>query len=254
MGGYAFHTTARTEEPIPNSLLGSNPVAGAMVPPGCSLKAAMTVGLVSVWVLLLSGPCFGFNSLYPVLYSESLFIDICGDDRAAECQSGVNFTQHGPCCDQQSARMTTLSTVTLFAEDGVLLLYGELQDRAGARCGLIVAVFIMLCALGMLVVNSLLLDIDLLWYGGFFLMGLSGPGIFLSALSLGEKFDGLEPIITPIITAMFDASSLVFLLWSVLYNGGGGVAFSTILISWLVLAAVRRRSARDRSPWDARAT
>ena len=202
----------------------------------CSCRACFTIFFASLWVLCLSGPCFGFNSLYPVLYAEQIFVDACDADVAAVCKAAINTTRGVPCCDEQSKKIVMLSTITLFAEDGVLVLYGELQDRVGARNSLLVAGSIMSTGLGMLAYNSLIADLELLWYAGFFLLGVAGPGIFLSALSLGEKFEGLEPVITPIITAMFDASSLVFLIWSALYAQGTGVSFATILLSWLGLA------------------
>jgi hypothetical protein len=90
-------------------------------------------------VLCLSGPCFGFNSLYPVLYAEQLFVDACDADVAAVCKAAINTTRGVPCCDEQSKKIVMLSTITLFAEDGVLVLYGELQDRVGARNSLLVA-------------------------------------------------------------------------------------------------------------------
>ena len=197
------------------------------------------ISLAALWVLLLSGPCFGFNSLYPVLYSEGLFVQSCGSSAAAACEAAVaNTTAVGlPCCDAQSKKMVTLSTMTLFAEDSILVVYGELQDRFGARCTLLVASSILCASLCVLTINSMLQDsaIELLWYVGFFLMGLAGPGIFLAALSLGEKHGDLEPVITPVIASMFDASSLVFLLWSALYQSGQGLAFHVILIAWLAL-------------------
>ncbi|KOO33369.1 hypothetical protein Ctob_005056 [Chrysochromulina tobinii] len=146
---------------------------------------------------------------FVVHIEQNLFVDACDADVAAVCKAAINTTRGVPCCDEQSKKIVMLSTITLFAEDGVLVLYGELQDRVGARNSLLVAGSIMSTGLGILAYNSLIADIELLWYSGFFLLGVAGPGIFLSALSLGEKFQGLEPVITPIITAMFDASSLV---------------------------------------------
>ena len=105
----------------------------------CSCRACFTITFAALWVLCLSGPCFGFNSLYPVLYAEQLFVDACDADVAAVCKAAINTTRGVPCCDEQSKKIVMLSTITLFAEDGVLVLYGELQDRVGARNSLLVA-------------------------------------------------------------------------------------------------------------------
>jgi hypothetical protein len=135
----------------------------------------------SVSVFALAGLCFGFNALFPLFYAEGVFSDLCGP-AAALCRASHNSTQ---CCDAQFGSVVALSSATIFAHDGSMVLFGELMDRCGACTTLFVAGALSSGGLGLLAANSLL-RIDGLWFVGFPLIGFAGSGIFLAALSLGE--------------------------------------------------------------------
>lgn len=196
-------------------------------------REMLAITLACAFALGFSGPAFGFNALYPVLYRMRVFVEQC-DSPATSCPEPSNE----PCCEDQRALMVQLSSTTLFVQDGVLVVYGELMDRRGPRTSMVAASSVVCLALVLLYVNSLLAnrdsDLNALWFVGFGLLGLSGPGIFLSTLSLGEKYSALEPVITPLLTAMFDASALVFLFWSRMTEGLS-MPFSAIVLLWLCL-------------------
>ena len=136
------------------------------------------------------------------------------------------------CCQEQDQLLTLMSSLALFASDGVMILYGELLDRRGARCCCGVA--LSLCWSGFLVLglNAWRLRNDALWMASFFCIGVAGPGVFMSMLSFGECHPALRPLITALAAAMWDSSSAVFLLFSYLYFEAQ-ISFAAIALLWL---------------------
>jgi hypothetical protein len=177
----------------------------------------------SLCILMMGGLVFGFSSLYPVLYDLGVFQDACGAH--AQCEDTTR-----QCCDAQFERYTLLSSVALFAADGTFALYGELMDRRGPRDCFIVGMA--LCAFGFFVLGAnAYAHLDALWYVGFVGLGVAGPGVFMGCLSLGQKYPRLEPVITAFAASMFDSSSIVFLLFQLLYLQAG-LGLGAIALLW----------------------
>jgi len=105
------------------------------------------------------------------------------------------------------------------------------MDRRGPRTCFLVGLG--LCVLGFvtLAVNAHV-NADGLWYLGFVFLGVAGPGVFMGCLSLGQKYPRLEPVITAFAASMFDSSSIVFLLFQLLYLQAG-LGLGTIALVWL---------------------
>ena len=184
--------------------------------PPTRLIQYFSIGAAALSVFLMGGDVFGFASLYPVLYNEGVFADMCASDDEGECEPS-----RSSCCPAQQLRYTLLSSVAFFASDGVMVLYGELMDRCGPRftfgCGITFAWM----GLALLGVGALLPSIDALWYLGFGALGVAGPGVFMGCLVLGEVWPPLEPVVTSLAASMWDTSSVVFFLWQLLYFGAG---------------------------------
>jgi MFS family permease len=194
--------------------------------------------LAAASVFTMGGVVFGFSSLYPVLYSEGALIDVCEADAAAACLETAATTK---CCNRQLSAFTTMSTIAFFAADMAMALYGELIDRFGPR--VCFATGVGLCWLGFatLAGASFFHTVDALWYASFFCIGMSGPGVFMATLSLGERYPSLQAVIAPLAASMWDSSSVVFLLLQMLYFHGPPIAkhsLAGVASGWLFLSFV----------------
>ena len=180
-------------------------------------------------------------------YEGALESSSCGtpalDDTGAACAARME----SQCCDRAAALVHIDHLVALFAADGAMLAYGELGDRLGPRA----------CfgtGAGLAWLGLLLLGLgaktgsDLLWLASLLCIGVSGPGVFMGCLFLGERYPRLHAVISAVGAAMWDASALVFRLFAMLYfasvpggakSGGGGdkpsIGLDTIAFGWLLL-------------------
>uniref|UniRef100_A0A7S3SUY6 Uncharacterized protein n=1 Tax=Emiliania huxleyi TaxID=2903 RepID=A0A7S3SUY6_EMIHU len=195
--------------------------------------------LAGLSVFTLGGLCFGFDSVYPVLYSSGAFLDLCAADEAAACAARSGEERQRSCCKAQASSFVSLSSVSLFAADGVMVAYGELMDRRGARWCISVALCLVCTGLALLSIAGSLgaSSPAALWWIAFPLIGLAGPGVFMAALSFGELFPNLESVIAPLAASMFDGSAFVFLLWKLLFLRAG-LPLSAIAAAWLFLSVL----------------
>ena len=101
-----------------------------------SARACGLVTLSSLCVLMMSGLVFGFSSIFPVLYTQRVFVDSCGEDAARECRDeGVTTSK---CCDRQFEQYSLMSSAALFAADGVFVFCARrppARPRTGPRTG-----------------------------------------------------------------------------------------------------------------------
>ena len=205
-----------------------------------------------------------FDSVYPVLYSSGAFLDLCAADEAAACAARSGEERQRSCCKAQASSFVSLSSVSLFAADGVMVAYGELMDRRGARWCISIALCLVCTGLALLSIAGSLgaSSPAALWWIAFPLIGLAGPGVFMAALSFGEAppspaaathlaglcprgppaarpqlFPNLESVIAPLAASMFDGSAFVFLLWKLLFLRAG-LPLSAIAAAWLFLSVL----------------
>ena len=178
----------------------------------------LSVALAAASIWSMGGIIFGIASLYPVLYYErALEGSACGvpigltDDGMA-----CNVHRRERCCDAQELQFTSLTSMALFAADGAMLVYGELGDRFGPRACF--GTGYCLAVLGLLLLASAASSsIDYLWYMAFLCIGVSGPGVFMGCLFLGERYPQLRAVISAVGAAMWDGSALVFQLFAATY-------------------------------------
>ena len=93
------------------------------------MRDVLRVVLAALSVFSMGGVVFGLAALYPVLYAEGVFVGLCGE--AAE--ACLSHPAPLKCCDAQMLRNTLVSCVALFASDGMMVVFGEVADRARAR-------------------------------------------------------------------------------------------------------------------------
>jgi len=202
----------------------------------------------------MGGLQFGIASLYPVFYREQVFADICGDSAARQCtlrSEPVEATTK--CCNAQQLRFTSISAFSIFTSDFGMVLFGELSDWLGPRSAFGVgALFVSIGTLmlgvgssvnlhwqpgsGVATATSTALD-EVLITLGLFCLGAGGPGVFVGALALSERYPSLRATVTSLVAAMEDSSALVFLLFNVIYFEAG-VELEYIFFAWLCLCVL----------------
>uniref|UniRef100_A0A7S3JXM8 Uncharacterized protein n=1 Tax=Aureoumbra lagunensis TaxID=44058 RepID=A0A7S3JXM8_9STRA len=115
------------------------------------------------------------------------------------------------CCAAQRERLALVASVSLFCADGIMVFYGEVQDRFGPlACFLIGEFFVLFGFFGF----GLQKNNDFIFSVLLTFLALGGPGIFMGCLGLSDLYPSLEPAIAAATASAFDASALVFVLVS----------------------------------------
>jgi hypothetical protein len=68
-----------------------------------------------------------FRRLYPLLYSSGAFSGSCCDAERDTCSARPASLQREKCCSAQESNYVALASASLFAADGVFVLYGEVR-------------------------------------------------------------------------------------------------------------------------------
>ena len=160
-----------------------------------------------VCVFCLGGVVFGYASLAPTLYDLKVYESVC---TAAERES---CTSNG-CCGAQRERMAAMASAALFCADAVMVIYGEVKDRLGAKWCFGLGASLSLSGFCVLS-RAAAVRVDSWFFAALCLLGLGGPGVTMGCLSFGER-NGNEPVIAAATAAAWDASALVFLLFQLM--------------------------------------
>mmetsp|Transcript_25129 Transcript_25129/g.77547 ORF Transcript_25129/g.77547 Transcript_25129/m.77547 type:complete len:472 (+) Transcript_25129:64-1479(+) len=122
-----------------------------------------------------------------------------------------------------------MASCSLFAADGVMVVYGEVNDRLGPLSCLASGSALAFAGFQALSfgANAAARTKDVLFFAGLLALGLGGPGIFMGSLGFGAAEPRLEPLVTAACAAAWDSSSVVFLIFA-----QGGVTFSTLVFLW----------------------
>jgi hypothetical protein len=175
----------------------------------------------------MSGPVFGFSALKELLITKGrAFEDSCRIvGSARECQD---------------AQLDTIALLSFFAADASMIAFGEISDKVGPAYAFVTGLVFTIVGFGSIGVNGCYVEIgmggsvDWLWYFAFLAIGLGGPGIFMGCFALAEKNPRVENILSGVIAGMFDASSVVFLLFRILLSDYG-ISFHTLCFGWCAL-------------------
>ena len=194
----------------------------------------LSIAMAGISVLMMGGLCFGFDSLYPVLYASGTFERACTKPERTACAARRAALQREKCCVNQESLFVALASASLLGADGVMVVYGELMDRLGPRWCMAVASSLLWTGLSAAAVASATSS-DALWAVAFPLLGVSGPGVFMAVLSFGETYPLLEPIVTPLAASMFDGSANVFLLWKLFFFSNLHTTVTTLALVWICL-------------------
>ena len=193
------------------------------------MRDVLRVVLAALSVFSMGGVVFGLAALYPVLYAEGVFVGLCGE--AAE--ACLSHPAPLKCCDAQMLRNTLVSCVALFASDGMMVVFGEVADRAGPRAAFAAGAALAWAGFAFMALYSFV-RLDGVWFAALACLGVAGPGVFLGCLVIGEAHPRLEPLVTSVAASMADSSSLVFVLLSALYFAAG-LSFRALALGCLTL-------------------
>jgi len=204
----------------------------------------VAVALAAGSIFTMGGVVFGIASLYPVLYYESaLEASSCGTPALDDAGEACDARAETECCVKQEMYFTSVTSIALFGADGAMLVYGELGDRLGPRWCFGVGASLAWFGLSLLGLGAAT-GSDFLWLSALLCVGVSGPGVFMGCLFLGERYPHLHAVISAVGAAMWDASALVFKLFATAYfatvpaeppGAPPSLGLPTIVMGWLCM-------------------
>jgi MFS family permease len=198
------------------------------------LLAQVATGTVACW--LSAGIVFGFAALKPVLIAEGIYSDLCESDGAVSI--GNDQRCRRTTCVEQDLRLNLFFVAASVATNVSSLLAGWALDRYGRRtCWVAACLF--------LIVGSLLMSgsfpfrgLDGYLIGNIFLAS-GGAFVFVPSFQLAHAFPKHSGTIVAMVTGAFDASTAVFLLYSLIYDAtDGSFSIENFFLSYTIVPAL----------------
>ncbi|KAM0746826.1 MFS general substrate transporter [Meredithblackwellia eburnea MCA 4105] len=192
-----------------------------------ALKIAQIVCAI-IFCLFCAGVIFGFAALKPVLIQEGIYADLCEPGERHQDEDG-NWNV----CLGQDTRLNLMFTLATVITNVVCLPVGYTLDHLGPRKTSILGsvVFGIGAFFFGLGYRSSFIDSYIL---GFIFLGVGGPLIFLSQFHLSNAFPAYSGVVLAAITGAFDASSIPFVFYRMMYNASGG-ALNLRIFFWSYL-------------------
>lgn len=173
-----------------------------------------------IYCLFSAGVVFGYAAIKPVFKAEGAYQDTChGDDTCVEIHLNLMFT------------------VAAVATNVAALPIGAILDRYGPRvCGCLGAGFLAVGSLILSFAEKLPFDSYLV---GYLFLALGGPFIYISSFQLSNAFPRHSGLILALITGAFDASSALFLVYRLIFEGtDGSFGHHKFFLAYLVVPVV----------------
>lgn len=178
-----------------------------------------------IYCLFAAGIVFGYAAIKPVLIDEGVFKDLCTEE---ELKKGIS-----PCYGQE-LRLNFMFTLSAVSTNVAALPVGTILDRYGPRvCSLMGSLF--------LTIGTLLFSFASQMPGdgytpGYFFFGLGGASVFISTFQLSNTFPQRSGLILALLTASFDSSSALFLVFRLIYQATGGKATTQrLFLAYLIV-------------------
>ncbi|SPQ18209.1 967c146d-b306-4efe-8dbe-2347e593ce2e [Thermothielavioides terrestris] len=187
----------------------------------------ITMRAAIVCCLLAAGVIFGYGALKPVLKSEGAYRQRCAIPNGLPKDEEICIEMH----------LNFMFTIAVVATNVAALPVGAILDHYGPRvCGLLGSLLLAFGAVLMAFESRLPIDGLML---GYLLLALGGPFTFMSSFQLSNAFPRHSGLILALLTAAFDASSAVFLIFHFAYRATEG-AFTrrTFFLVYLIVPAV----------------
>ncbi|KAM9324862.1 equilibrative nucleobase transporter 1 [Gastrophryne carolinensis] len=175
----------------------------------CKNILTLTTGLVEC--ICFAGVTFGWASLVFVLKKEKYFQDLCPQ---AENHT-INSTNN---CLQQDERFSLIFTVAAFMNSFMTLPCGYIFDRYGTAVARIIG--ILLYTTAMLLVAFSTADTAVLLFPALSMMASGGIIFIMTNMQVGNLFGSQRSTIITLFNGAFDSSSVIFLIFKILYENG----------------------------------
>ncbi|KAI5961677.1 hypothetical protein KGF57_001611 [Candida theae] len=184
-----------------------------------------------LWCLLCGGPIFGFAALKPILIKEHVYESLCDlHPETATTPSLIHAAANDVVakCTPQDLKLNKMFTIAAVVTNVSALLIGHVLDNFGPKvCGLIGAGFLYLASF--IFIYAKQMQLSTMWSSwfdpyvmGYSFLALGGPFTFISSFQLSNSFPERSGTILAMLTGAFDASSAVFLLYSIVYTKSHG--------------------------------
>ncbi|KAH8202634.1 hypothetical protein TruAng_003235 [Truncatella angustata] len=183
-------------------------------------KRIVQLAVTVTYCLFSAGVVFGYAAIKPVLKTEGAYQEVCrGDDTCIEIHLNLMFT------------------VAAVATNVAALPIGAILDRYGPRvCGCLGAMSLAIGSLVMSFAQELPFDAFLV---GYLFLALGGPFLYISSFQLSNAFPKHSGLILALITGAFDASSALFLVYRLVFEGSGGsFGHHEFFLAYLVVPVV----------------
>ena len=193
--------------------------------------AQVATAVVACW--LSEGIVFGFAALKPVLISEGIYSDLCGSDNVIFISDSQKC--HRITCVEQDLRLNLFFVVASVAANMSCLLAGWALDKYDRRACWVAGCLAL--TVGCLLMSSSLSvpEIDGYFAGSIFL-AVGGAFVFVPSFQLAHAFPKHSGIIVAMVTGSFDASTAVFLLYSLVYDATDGkISIKTFFLSYILI-------------------
>mmetsp|Transcript_63 Transcript_63/g.163 ORF Transcript_63/g.163 Transcript_63/m.163 type:complete len:457 (+) Transcript_63:70-1440(+) len=182
--------------------------------------------------VLNAGVAFGFSALLPSLVYHGAFGDLCGSAH-----------RHGYACPDQSTALTGMFTLTTSALNLAAMPSGCIIDFFGPKATATMALLIQSIGFALFACGGDGLTGHALYFGGFLILGVSGPVVMNCVFSFANMFPGREGFITASMVGAFDAASSVFVVLAALLDRGMGfqrvfLGYATVPIAMAFVAVL----------------
>jgi MFS family permease len=163
------------------------------------------IGLAVLFSFLCAGVVFGFQPLVHVLESSRVFHGVCGDTQEI--------------CAEQKHLLGQLFLVASCLTNASAIIIGYILDHHGPRMTILIGSVLFLFGNVGFSMGS---NYEWLYLPSYGLLGIGGPFIFMSTLHLSEAFPRHSGLVISLLTGAFDSSSIIYELFSWLYQGTDG--------------------------------
>jgi hypothetical protein len=173
-----------------------------------------------LYCLVAAGIVFGYAAIKPVLKSEGAYHAECeGNDVCVEIRLNLMFT------------------VAAVGTNVAALPIGAILDYYGPRaCGLLSSFFLACGALLLAYAKRTPFDGFLV---GYLFLALGGPFAYISSFQLSNAFPRNSGLILALLTGAFDASSALFLVYRLIYEGtNGAFGHHKFFLAYLIVPVI----------------
>ncbi|XP_053548253.1 equilibrative nucleobase transporter 1 [Bombina bombina] len=175
----------------------------------CRRILTLVTGLVEC--MGFAGIIFGWASLVFVLKKEHYFENLC----PSPVNQSLNTTFT---CPSQDEKLSLVFTIAAFINNVMAFPSGIIFDCLGTLVTRFIAIFLYTAATLLIAFSTS--DTALLLFPAFSLLATGGINFILTNIQAGNLFDRHRSTIITLYNGAFDSSSVIFLIFKVLYQKG----------------------------------